>query len=591
MWQQRSSYSHPDLHDEVVLDVDGPFGSVGGVDLIRLLVCGDRNSGKSSLLHALSTHSGDRDWLLVNSLLPSIGGSFVNARFGQSGDFVPGCAPVDEPPYLDTDVARGTVVLTREDFAFFVADFGLKDNFVISGDYVALELTEIGGDHLAEMMKEEDAWTTRRRPPLLSVALSNSLDVIRNTSHIAYFVNCSTLHPGKLLERLRWIRGQTSAEITVFASRLPEKESEDIAVARKIDADEMVSDHRSLTVSDDGDDDRRSVLEASKRDDLGTPLTRTLFGFLTANSLRVDQVRPARHILPPSYQTETARVDVPGLFSILLALFDKRQPATCSPYLLVAEEVFACAEYAATTTVSDFFDPWIDSERFAAWIEEDGCCGNFSGEFPPQLALPHFDSAARYLCDSNLLIRHHDAGHADVVFEAPGLSLPAFKRLENCQEVVINVVNHAEDVLFFDGTKPAASPSTSQSRSTKVRAPLFPRLRHLFAKLVRHRIRLRNGDLSSTKLPEALIGELRSVADKLDEALVGVFAARQRRSQQTDILQKDSSEVAVSSLLWLAEDRMQIAKLLDLEKDDENLCISLETPHGMFKVRKMTAAN
>ena len=34
-------------------------------------------------------------------------------------------APMDEPPFLDTDVARASVLLTLEDLAFFLDEFGL----------------------------------------------------------------------------------------------------------------------------------------------------------------------------------------------------------------------------------------------------------------------------------------------------------------------------------------------------------------------------------------------------------------------------------------------------------------------------------
>ncbi len=59
---------------------------------------------------------------------------------------------MDEPPFIDTDLARATLVLTVDDFAFFVAENGLDPALVTSAPqdtvYYIVQFIELGGDHL-----------------------------------------------------------------------------------------------------------------------------------------------------------------------------------------------------------------------------------------------------------------------------------------------------------------------------------------------------------------------------------------------------------------------------------------------------------
>ena len=125
-WIQRAAFTHPDLHDELVEEIvplSSPFSSmcVRGSSAFTFLLLGDQNAGKSTFLHAFS-HTGDATWLAIGSYLPIISACFVNASL--CTDSAP--PPMDEPPFLDTDIGRASLLLSLEDFAFFVSEYGLE---------------------------------------------------------------------------------------------------------------------------------------------------------------------------------------------------------------------------------------------------------------------------------------------------------------------------------------------------------------------------------------------------------------------------------------------------------------------------------
>jgi hypothetical protein len=155
---QRSSYLHPDLYDEEVVEVemDSPWVSQVrvGTQVYTFVLLGDQNAGKSTFLHGF-TYAQDNHWPEIASVLPILSSSFINTRFspntiatdGDEGDAdaAAGAAaagqppattttspkvasewlPRDELPFLDTDVARSHILLTRDDFAFWIDEVGL----------------------------------------------------------------------------------------------------------------------------------------------------------------------------------------------------------------------------------------------------------------------------------------------------------------------------------------------------------------------------------------------------------------------------------------------------------------------------------
>ena len=171
---QRARWTHPDLHDELVeelVSLSSPLAAVGAAAAHRtavgytFLLLGDQNAGKSTFLHAFANaeHAG---WLELLSILPILSASFTNAQFRTDAPDPKGGAPpaIDQPPFLDTDVGRTTFLLTLEDFSLFVDEYELpiamdelRALAAASVRYAAVELIEIGGDHLDRMVARRAA--------------------------------------------------------------------------------------------------------------------------------------------------------------------------------------------------------------------------------------------------------------------------------------------------------------------------------------------------------------------------------------------------------------------------------------------------
>lgn len=103
--------------------------------MFTFLLVGDQNAGKSSFLHAF-TSSKDANFMKLCSFLPILSSTFSNARFLPEGaDFI------DELPFLDTDLGRGTILITVQDFLFFCADSDLpfqEEDWNIRRKYISL---------------------------------------------------------------------------------------------------------------------------------------------------------------------------------------------------------------------------------------------------------------------------------------------------------------------------------------------------------------------------------------------------------------------------------------------------------------------
>ena len=145
---QKVVYRQADLHHEEVLELDSPFAPFfqTGTLVHTFLLLGDQNAGKSTFLHSF-TYEQDTNFLSLTSYLPMLSTTFINSRFLSEGSPI---APLDEPPFLDTDLARATVLLTLEDFLFFLNEFGLPiDASLYPRDarYSVMQFIEIGRIH------------------------------------------------------------------------------------------------------------------------------------------------------------------------------------------------------------------------------------------------------------------------------------------------------------------------------------------------------------------------------------------------------------------------------------------------------------
>lgn len=90
-----------------------------GTEVFTFLLLGDQNAGKSTFIHSFTSEK-DAQFMKLCSFLPILNSTFSNARF-VSHDV--DC--MDELPFLDTDLGRGTVMITVHDFLFFCAESGL----------------------------------------------------------------------------------------------------------------------------------------------------------------------------------------------------------------------------------------------------------------------------------------------------------------------------------------------------------------------------------------------------------------------------------------------------------------------------------
>ena len=188
---QRAVYAHPDLCHEDLLELDSPFASsaVAGTGVYTFLLLGDQNAGKSTFLHAWANPSAPH-FLSLTSWLPFLSSSFANVRIlDERGPVAPG----DEPPFLDTDLGRASLLLTLEAFGFFVSEFKLPPSLVTDLDisrvrYVSLSFVEIGGDHLDRIMMDDTDLIAAPEPGLLSI-VDSSRALVASVSSAAYFVN------------------------------------------------------------------------------------------------------------------------------------------------------------------------------------------------------------------------------------------------------------------------------------------------------------------------------------------------------------------------------------------------------------------
>eukprot|EP00736_Rhodelphis_marinus_P013102 Rmarinus@m.29798 len=217
---QRSYYSQPDLYHEEVLDIESPFASVvaSGTLVYTFLVLGDQNAGKSTFLSAFSDNSNS-GFLRVTSYLPILSSCFVNTRFFEGIRASSLTDPIDELPFLDTDLARASFLLTRDDFAFFVNDMDdimeelgspidpelmekqkLKILKELPDDtrYVVIQFIEVGGDHLdhlATASKKDlsgDPLMGQEEKIMVDI-LRKSDSLLRSAQHTLFFLNASTL--------------------------------------------------------------------------------------------------------------------------------------------------------------------------------------------------------------------------------------------------------------------------------------------------------------------------------------------------------------------------------------------------------------
>lgn len=231
-FEQRLSSSNPDLSHEEIPELSFPdcLGSIQHqADLLelRFLVLGDQNAGKSTFLHSLVDKDASHSTELL-SFIPALSSSFVNARFFLN-DYEDRDKLMDEPPFIDTDIARAASLLTVESFAFLAVEAEAEYNVPVGTRYVALEFAEFGGDHLDRIASMKEANDVEKE------VIQSSIRIISECTVAAYFVNCQSLLNGREIcksrleetrMRLKLLLGiNPGMRLLIFASRtdqLPE---------------------------------------------------------------------------------------------------------------------------------------------------------------------------------------------------------------------------------------------------------------------------------------------------------------------------------------------------------------------------------
>lgn len=201
---------------------------------LRFLVVGDQNAGKSTFLHSLCDKD-DPNSTLLSSYLPAISSSFVNARFFLDAQEEAASGTMDEPPFLDTDVARTAVLMTAENFAFFCMEAGISEvsGLVRDQRFLALEFAEFGGDHLDRLLRFSRRTSDAEFSESALEILTASCRILGEVSGVAYFVNLRTLvdekgdfRPARLAEiseRVQLLRSlNPEVRVLFVCTRCPE---------------------------------------------------------------------------------------------------------------------------------------------------------------------------------------------------------------------------------------------------------------------------------------------------------------------------------------------------------------------------------
>lgn len=313
--------------------------------------------------------------------LPILTSSFINTRFfpGKSDQVPAAWKPRDEPPFIDTDLARGTLMLTRDDFMFLLDERGLpvpphpllhiSPLDPLAPRYVVIQLIEIGGDHIDLLM----AHKAGKAPPELSDIATQSHQLLKTASRTMYFVNVNTLFSKA--------RDGAGKEVEV-----DEKALETLRKRMEFLNETYPPGHEIVFNLMRAPADMTDPV--SKFSSLITSLQRSegwKFG--------INEIRLASHL------TASGDLNVEGVVSTLcrlLAMNDEHDMATnprsaASADALVVPHVIAAASAAGGA--------WVSQDDFEEYIE-----GIHFAELPVTTMLQSFQRVARAMAAKNVLI-------------------------------------------------------------------------------------------------------------------------------------------------------------------------------------------
>lgn len=459
---QKNSYHQPDLYHEEVLDLDSPFADVVPVNtqVFTFLLLGDQNAGKSTYLHSFS-YQNDINFLPITSIIPILSSSFINTRFyfgdapnSNIPEKMKKFEPMDELPFLDTDIARGSFLVTREVFEFFLMEYTIPRPAELRTDtvYVVIQFIEIGGDHMDTLMEyretkpQQQAVEATADPIHRSLVdiLERSYDLLLKSKKTIYFINAATLFSTcetgesilngasfvKLITRLRFLNATfpEGHQMLFYLSRYlqtaiftVDSVVQSLGVIRKecgIDIMRMITTPLSTSVTEF----IMIVLEA--------------FAHAENWSLKIVNVWPASHIKEKSGHSddtfEEGSLNPEEIISTLVRCFMSQMVQAylhhCwltnvlqvhsdkPPYAAVAEEIVKCykseLEEFREKTKQHSYGPiyWIDKEDFRECLAEEDFV-----EAPHPVLLQGFERVSVRMVDLGLCLWHNTHNHANLI--------------------------------------------------------------------------------------------------------------------------------------------------------------------------------
>lgn len=385
-FRQSSAFTNADLYHEEIVELDSPFAAQVRADTLSLhfLFLGDQNAGKSTFLHAWSFEAdpGFRD---ITAELPILASQFVNSRFLDATASIDQAR--DEPPFLDTDVARATVLVTAEDLAFWLRerDLPLPPEIYQGGSsaiYCRLHFIEIGGDHLDRLMQRE---TARLAPEILEHSMS-LLQFARRSVYMLNVQNLVTISDSAVaLVPERW--RQVEARLRFVLQCAPPDLQLLLCICRLPSSHNYDFFYRFFL----------EVLDAA--------------GLL----IRVANVVPLTLMAPQQQSVAWAPTDPSAILSLLSTLLGKKGTnmilcADTAPVSDCFNLLLKCHAELSTTSLGP---RWISEAIFRGFLDGEHGLG-----FPPAQLLQTFVRNAEAMARQHFIILHHRGGFSDFRLEA-----------------------------------------------------------------------------------------------------------------------------------------------------------------------------
>ncbi|EGD75122.1 hypothetical protein PTSG_06777 [Salpingoeca rosetta] len=412
-YHQQSTWRHLDRLHEEVIELESPFASSfsSGTLVFTFMLTGDQNAGKSTFLHAFTDEESPKHLQLL-SILPILSSSFVNSRFLAPDDPTP---PRDEGRFLDTDLGHANIVLTADDFAFFVTEYELDPKLVTEAPqdtiYFALKFIEFGGDHLDRLMTPNSAGH-----PAIETIVAKSRQTLKTCQQIVYFVNgqhllddSSVLH--RLAARIDYLNTElppgTRVLVLVTRCELLRERPDAVSILKAAFATVIHSRGR-----DEDDDDEAGITldgssaEAVMNDGLHQLAQRRHW------SLRLQRVFLTNHL-------DAEGTADPEAIILSLSRFFKHEmiQSRTAPLAAVARHLIDCFKDTQGRIDDELgtISLWISRSIFRDYLDEAETI------IPTVTCLSLYDRVANLLCARHLALHHsHDSfARVHIVFQTP----------------------------------------------------------------------------------------------------------------------------------------------------------------------------